>query len=78
MPLDAASRLIVARDRTDRFRAEADAERLGVEAAARRRSRPGAIEGWEGRPARRPASDRVLALVARGWPARRDRESASR
>jgi hypothetical protein len=59
MRLDHGSRLALARDRTDRFRAEADAERLA--GAHRDRS----VGGWEGRPASSSASERVLAQVAR-------------
>lgn len=61
--LDPQARLRLARDRTDRFRAEADAERQVAEARRDRERR--AVAGWEGRPARLPASDRVLALAGR-------------
>ena len=71
--LDPEAGLILARDRTDRFRAEAGAERV----AGVRRDR-GATAGWEGRPAQRPASERILALAARVRPLRRDGSPASR
>ena len=51
----------LAMDRISRLQAEADAERLADPKRSRRRS----IGGWEGRPARRPPSRRILAWVPR-------------
>ena len=48
-------------DRLAEFQAEAAAERLADPGRARRR----AVGGWEGRPASRPSSERLLALVRR-------------
>jgi len=51
----------LAMDRIAMLQAEAAAERLGNPKRSRRRS----IGGWEGRPARRAPSERILALVTR-------------
>ena len=51
----------LAMDRISRLQAEAEAERLAHPERSRRRS----IGGWEGRPARRPPSRRILAWVPR-------------
>ena len=58
-PLDHGSRVVIARDRMERFQAEADEDRLVATHADR------SAGGWEGRPARQPPSDRVRALVGR-------------
>ena len=74
--LDAEARLLLARDRTDRYRAEAAAER--VAAGTRRGRGRGAVDGWEGRPAKASPSDRVLALAGRLRLTRGDRSPVPR
>lgn len=57
--LDHGSRLLLARDRIDRFRAEAVVDRLPDTSG-----RP-VIGSWEGRAGHRPTSDRALARIGR-------------
>ena len=63
----------LAMDRIARLQAEAAAERLADPGRSRRRS----IGGWEGRPARRPPSERILAWSPAGPPGRHGRPRAT-